>query len=286
MNSRLTLLAMALMSLIAWQAAQADLLVYEGFDYNSGSHLNTQNGGGGWAGAWSMTGSTSGDTGMVSGWNMTGMTSTGRAWRMDNFASGSLTRTMSQAVGIVGGVATHSVIWTSVMLTHAKDSFNYSYNLLDSSGTSRIRIQGPIDNGAAINRAKITVQADAYYSDLSAIDPAAFSYTPKLALMRIGFAAGGLTTVETWLFGSSDSVPQTEAALGAGPTDYHKWTGVADFSFDRLTFGGYSFEPSQIDEIRVATTLDDALHGTQVIPEPASMAMLAAGGLMMIRRRK
>ena len=282
----LVLVCSALLGPVA--SSHADLLVYENFDYASSSLLTGESGGQGWGDSWALTGSTGGDTVMADGWSVDGVTSSGRAWRMDNYAGGTISRTLSQSVGIVGGTATHSEIWVSFMAVHAKDNFDYDFNLLDSTDTSRVHVMGPDDSGAVANTVRFDVQGASWNSEVSAIPTISYDYSegPVFLLMKYGFAPGDLTTVDTWAFDIGDSIPQTEALLPSDSGHHNQFTGVADFYFDRLSFGGYSFDPAQIDEIRVATTLDDALHGTTVmIPEPSSLLVFSFGmGLLLMRR--
>ena len=261
---------------------QAGVLVYEGFDYDLGSNLASQNGGLGWGGAWNLDGSIGGDTGMEAGWEIDGVTSSGNAWRMDNYVSGTIKRTMSQSFGIVGGVATHDEIWFSTMVLHGKNSFDYDLNLSDSTDTSRVHILGPESDAGGIIR--VVVQGSSWDSGILGAPGIPYTYDggPTYLLMKYSFVPGNLTTVDTWIFGVGESIPQTEGLLPTDAAHYHQFTGVNDFSFDRFDVGGYSYEPTQIDEIRVGEMLRDSLHGMPV-PEPASLMFFVFGAGLLSR---
>ena len=97
-----------------------------------------------------------------------------------------------------------------------------------------------------------------------------------------GAGAGGTDLLSYYVFHDND--PLTEAAFDAGKATWDTLT----VSVDRANWnqigiaGGRYFA----DEVRIATTFDEAL-GVTPVPEPAALSLLALGGaaLLMLRRR-
>jgi len=81
-------------------------------------------------------------------------------------------------------------------------------------------------------------------------------------------------------FGASDSDTLLSAINPTSSAQLTTAQGPGNFSFDRLQFEGLG--DAQFDEFRVGTTFADVAS----VPEPASLGLLAVGGVALLARRR
>jgi hypothetical protein len=103
---------------------------------------------------------------------------------------------------------------------------------------------------------------------------------------------GGLEKLNAWVFSAADfagwdkqqSTLDTAATEALGETDVnlmYNGGSPAGLSNARLNFEGVA-DGTKLDEYRISTDFD----GLDIVPEPATMSMLAIGGLGALLRRK
>ena len=95
-----------------------------------------------------------------------------------------------------------------------------------------------------------------------------------------GAGGGGEDIISFYTYHDQDAL--TEAAFTAGAVSYLT-PGTSDQTqFDYLSIGGGRYF---VDELRIATTFSEAV-GAAVVPEPSAFALVALGGLALLRRRR
>ena len=96
-----------------------------------------------------------------------------------------------------------------------------------------------------------------------------------------------LETVDLWINPTDSSSVAQLAATSDIATQYSKDIVFEAWGFERvqITATGAQNSGNQFDELIVADTLDD-VNSIIAVPEPASLALLGLGGLMLLPRRR
>lgn len=256
------ILGITIASLMTCAAANAALLVYEGFDYAEGDFTDGSNGGTGWDAGWADVVTGSGPDEQIMSGSLVSpvahLPSTGNnlnvAGTNDRFYRG----VSSQNIGADG-----TTIYMSFLAQQLGSSVQNAAMELKRGGSTYVASMGS-DSAAAVFG--FTDKQNSA-NNISAGTYPAPDTDAHLWLLQFDFAAG------------SDTVTLTYDGVEQGSTT------VADGSFDRIGAFFYSGTAGMaIDEIRVGTELADVV----AVPEPATLGLLglAFGGLVMLRRRK
>lgn len=259
---------LAVLAMVA-TAVQADMTIYEPFDYDAGA----------------IAGEGGSETGLTGTWaQQTGSTTIATG----NLNSGAI---FFDPVGnriseTAGGIAERAIATEAQMPCNASHTY-YASALIrrvgpNASGDDSVMIRfvqasGPyvrwkfgIGHRSAAGDAFLVGMSGGMYGNAPDFDKTYFIVSKMVA-------TSGEDTVYLKVYGPDDSVPDIEPVTWdithsetTGVTLDEMWVDVADG-----TNGG------QIDEIRVGTTWGDV-----VVPEPATMVLLGLGGMGVLLRRK
>ena len=268
--------------------AQAALLLYEGFDYSAGD----LDGNGGWV-------VSSGDpevslNGVLRDsydGSYAGVTTTGGYMYNTNatvdYASTSL------ASSVTSTFTDGSVTWLSLISVRGTNGAKARYSFAIGADALTGQNGGFVGNEMAGDGIGLTAHDDndaeaAYWTPNAAGDDGVAGGTDmpgntgrdRFTVAKITWSDAGNDTIDWVFFDKGDTM--TEAAWNAAG----KSSVSADL--DQSTFDTLSFASDYVhfDEFRIATTFDDAVSGTEVIPEPTSLALLGLGGLLIAGRRR
>jgi hypothetical protein len=288
---------------LAAGSVNAAMLAYEGFDYTAGSDINTPlNGGFGFTGAWAPaqqagvltvydeTAATvvNGNVGSEITWdgvvdNVPTSPAVGSRF-VTTGTSGAdritAQRVLSQNAGALAGA--DNTLWASVVW-HQEGS-NYGRHVGFALGTDDLANRSAnIDSGGdgigvggAFNTTLVTptIWTGGAVAVRTTTGATAVS-TSEDNLVVLKFVFGATDTVYAYRFTESDTISEA---------DFNTNAISASWAIDETTMDVLSFSQSRgaeaVDEIRLGDDFAD------VIPEPATMTLLALGGLAALRRRR
>lgn len=256
------ILGITMASLMACTAANAALLIYEGFDYAEGAFADGSNGGTGWDAGWADVVAGGPDEQIVAGSLVSPvphLASTGNS--LDVAGSGNrFYRSMgAQSIGTDGTTVYMSFLAQQLGTTVQ----NAAMELKRGSGT----YVASMGSDSAAGVFGFTDKQNSA-NNISAGTFPAPDTDVHLWVLQFDFAAG------------SDTVSLTYDGNDLGSTT------VADGSFDRIGAFFYSGTAGMaMDEIRVGTEFADVAIA---VPEPATLGLLglAFGSMIMLRRSR
>ncbi len=284
------------LALLAGKAGAA-ALIYEGFDYGTGS-VSGGSGGTGFTGNWSTNNAAPTVASPGLSWGSLAVAgnsvvnpSTGGSGARDIGSTSVL-----DSAGLMGNGQT---LWFSVIVNKPA-SGNANVDLNFSLGTDgfhnvgtfaeRLNLESGEGIGFAVtNRAATLMDVEAAYWQDNDADTIADRITQNtdatdlinrwagptaLIVGRIDWGANDLASETLTLY-----APDTALNLGTGKT----WSTIA--ALDQSAFDTVAFElkgGGTIDEIRFGATSADVL----IVPEPGSLALLGLSGLALLRRRR
>lgn len=241
----------------------AEVIAQDAFDYPSGAPLAGQNGGSGFAGAY--TGS-----GTVTAGSLDSPVATGESGNKANLAgtsggSAAAFRTLSAPI-------TTGPVYIGFIFERNTNLFR-SAGLSLFDGTTNEEVLIGISNNE--NTGKLGLGSGGGFS---ASTTTATQDTSFQLVARVDFNATGAETVRLFINqateGTADATRLTEFS-----------DGTAGFNAIRLFAGGGNnpsgIQNADFDEVRIADNFAQAL-----VPEPASLALLGLGGLMLLPRRR
>ncbi len=297
----------AIFTLVAVPMAQAELLLYEGFDYTTGNDaLVGQSGGSGWgASAWAEGGAVAGslqNAGVVNSTSLvfSDFATTGNVGQVQNnhFGGGSdpyarhfATRELPTLNITPGSTVYSSFLFRQEQGASGSHESEVSVGVA-SGGRDKLR-QVPVDffgsNGPD------SVQLGYGSAKSTSAGQPSINQDPLLFITRFeNFNGAGSQTASMYVLTESDydliksgGITQLELdTLGAAVTN--TTTGVTLAGGDFLTLSaltGFGIQNNSFyDEYKLFTDLSD-LQST-AIPEPASLALLGLGGLCLVSRRR
>jgi len=280
MKSTMMLIACVAITFGAINTAQGTVLMYEGFDYAAGNLHNK--------GSWESSG---GNVKVhTSGLSYTNLVVSGRS------AGNSSTSNASLQTGAHMGKASIGEIFENAG-TDDTLYFSYLFGTENAGGTGERANWALTPNHALVPDDGIYVGINpgglVYPSlhDLASGEsgpaPLGTAADTRLIVGRVTFSAGtGAETIK-WVLnpdiltltdGVLDTV--TNATFNGGVSSGDLTTAGIDAISIVVTRAEHK---SLIDELRVATTLAEVIP---IVPEPASLALLGLGGLMMLNRRR
>ena len=253
---------------LAGNAARADLLFTETFQYPIGSNLAGQNGGTGFSGAW-----TGGNSTIVAG-----LTSgSGSAVQIGGTTS-------NRSMAVTANTSGTSTYITYLMNASSFSGGNYTGLSLYNGATEVMFI------GIPWNAQKFGFDAHGGNgaADIKTIDfTPAPSTTYLVAFGLLPSATPGKVDVKMWATSNLAIDPNT---LVAGPANASLVGSRNNFSFNQIAVAGNYAGSLKVAGVASSPSVSEAAAvSVSAVPEPASLGLVAtavAGGVVAVRRRK
>lgn len=289
MKKRLLVLALSLALTSA--VSMATPVIYESFDYAAGS-LEGQNGGSGWGGAWTFSDYTQGTQQVVAeGLTFSNYHTSGGALRLDEDNAGGSFRSVGVRRAIGVDFAIGSDVWVSFLAKSAEPLSSFTSMTAEirhgaTAGATELRMR---PKGAGSQGVMIAYDsAGSNVASKSAQDGRTYLYVCRFG--DIASATGKVAIMwvldeEGYNLSMADGV-LSEADLNANyylmAQDAHTNQSLNTTDSALINLGDSNTLPFAyyFDEIRYGTSLDAVL-----IPEPATIALLGLGGLLIKRRK-
>lgn len=258
--------------------AGAALLVEESFDgagYTAGTALNGLNGGSGWGGAWTANSHANFPQDIQAG-NLDdypGLVNSGNHTRLWACGNGSVYSTASRAFASTIPDAGQT-IWAALQLAanDAKEGPSKFYLRDDGADDYVLRVRSEADT---------RVQSSGNQTLFNGDD----DYTPHLLLVKIEMSGGAGDETLTYYVDPDLSADPVGGTVESASLD----SGLSGFKWDGPRSSTGMACDMYMDELRLATTWQEAVGVSSTIPEPATLAALAmaAAGLGgYVRKRR
>lgn len=265
--------AAATLALSATGARADEVVAYEGFNYAAGSLLAGQNGGFGWAGAWTYTVGGSASGSIAQGLSYTdasgrALSTSGGAW---NTSAGVFFGQALRATTTDFGAADSSV-WLSFLVQQSgtpTSGINYAMATPGTGYTfgSNAMLGGVSGNGATVGP---------FYSGTGSVSLANTvpAQSTSFIVLRVDFAATGNDTMSLWL----------NPLLGgtAGAADLVLSAQNYSSLINGLTLAHGDGRAFAFDELRIGTSF----AAVTPVPEPAEWLLMASGLAVLALCRK
>jgi hypothetical protein len=241
--------------------ALATPIASESFDYTDGSALAGQNGGSGWSGAWTATGTGTGPSITSPGMSSSTVNTSGLKASVPNTNIGAL-RIPSSSPDADG-----STVYLSFLAKNTSgQNTGYTGLSLFNSGNEVLFLGKP--NGAA------TWGIDTKGTPAGTTLSNTSDLNPTLLVYRIDFGSGtspGNERIQLYVNPTGPTEPATADATVADK---------GNFIWDRIRLQAGGGTTADWDELRIGTTYAD------VVPEPATAGLLAIAGCGLLARRR
>ena len=271
------------LALLAASAAttQAALIAYENFDYATSTPIAGLNGGTGWAGAWTTSGTSLGtaiaDESLWFGQDPVRIIDGTAHVGLNNANGYSNSRDLGTAIPLSSETLYFAMLFRVDGSTAASITASFQRNDGLARGTVRV------DDGNLL----VDASTDGFVSGAGGLYTTAQNYL--LVAKRVGTADGG------GIFASVILGDENPPTLASEPVSWQvSEVGLSGIDVARMTLsidGGGSV--TRLDEIRIATDWDSAVAGLvepAAVPEPATMcalglAVAGLGGYVRKRRK-
>lgn len=280
----LTIRALALISAVSAGAAHADLLIYEGFetpgDYTGGVDVtssNVANPGEGFTSAWTNSGAA--DALLASA---TGLSYTDSNSAMLQVTDGSAQNPVTVRADVYSRTfalgftpASGDELWMSLLFNRTDGNKGWAVTL--DEGTPNAT--GGFGFGSSNNSGAVGAAMQQQFGNLLTVD----NNETQFVVGRLTFNSdnpAGPPTMDVWLNPDLDEDLSAVAVGGGDSTFTRNYTGVVNTQ--NLVIYSHQDNAIIFDEIRVGTALADVVP----IPEPGSLALVAAGSVLVVVRRR
>jgi len=280
--------ALVLLVVVGWAGSSSAAVIYDGFNYPAGG-LNGKDGGIGFAGPWQATKNnpTAAEPGLTWGsLSVDGNTARGAAW------SGMM-RPIGSALSDAGLMDNGATLWFSVIMDlTGQNTSNADINVALASdkfaGSFGDRENLNSGEGIGVTHSRAVIQG-VYWQDNGDGDPVAerVEENSSLTINGVGDNLISALVVGKIEWGADATAEEKltlygpDTALTQGAPIMAEWAipALDQSLFDRVSI--QFKDNSMVDEIRFGASYADV-----AVPEPATLALLAMGGLAALRRRR
>lgn len=269
--------ATALASLFLISSSQAALIAYEGFDYGTGVNMTTGGTGGtGWSSNWGVVGTA---PGLVT-------SGSDKSLVFDQSPPDGLFTDGSNHVFASGNSANRRTFSPAVDLS--TQSFYFTFLFRVDSGADVVDMRAEFRDASNNMRGNVGISNGGLYAD--AQDTGYISSGPNYSAGLVANDTTYLLAMKRDTNGISASLINATGDLSDLATEPVSWqvseAGLSGVNLTEILFVmNGTAGLIRADEMRIATTWDDAV-GTLAIPEPSSTTLLGLCGMLVLMRRR